>query len=89
MRLKAHADAADAGEQVDKAKTRRGVARMPMKSRARCRRLQQGLKCRRHARGAGRLALFPATHRLDVLADVRGDFSLCEADARLFQQVKR
>ena len=39
-------------------------------------------------RGTRRFTFFPATHRLDVLADVRGDFALGETGARLLEQIE-
>ena len=83
VRLEAHANPADAGEQIDEAKLR--VAAAPLRL-ARARLLQQIAQGRLQHRRARRFAFFPAAHRLDVLADMRGDFALSEAGARLPEQ---
>jgi len=81
LRLEAHADAADSGEQVDEAEVGLAVRGTLLAGGARVQQIaQRGFEHRR----TRCLALFPAAHGLDVLADVSGDFSLCKAGTRLF-----
>lgn len=84
VRLEAHANAADTREQIEEAEARR-VARVLRLTRALPQQIaQRGFQ----HRGTRRFTFFPATHRLDVFADMGCDFALDETGARLLEQVE-
>ncbi|CAM2160959.1 hypothetical protein PT2222_90176 [Paraburkholderia tropica] len=89
VRLEAHADPADAREQIDETKARRrgaGARRGALNGFGAAQQFaQRGFE---HG-GARRFAFFPPAHGLDVLADVGGDLLLREALTCLRKQVSR
>ena len=79
VRLKAHADAANPGKQVNETETARGGGRAVL--------LQQALQAVGEKRRAGRFPLFPAADGLDVARKKGGNLALAVKAARLEEQI--